>query len=329
MKIITVPVALLLVLCSSKVVNAMQAFPDFFEIVQPNGGKVTLQAKGDETFSFMIDTKGRLVDYQSCPYTKNCHEYVIYDINDDCTVVNTGILANIEIDLKTNNKKTYKECASVWARYPKSRNDGFRRAPQLEKDQDEFLTLSPARARARRATDVTEGDVKNLVILMRWANHADRELPTVKDFDNLLNDVNNNATHYPSGSLRKAYLENSYGKLHIDSVITEWLDLEVTEKEVAGGASGVGSGEGVPKALVAALKLAEKALLAQGIDFKKVFDSNSDGVIDMVTFIHSGHGAEYGRAECDADGGAAQADRIWSHKWSLDAAKQTWQSKDG
>jgi M6 family metalloprotease-like protein len=58
----------------------------------------------------------------------------------------------------------------------------------------------------------------------------------------------------------------------------------------------------------------------RGIDLKK-FDTNRDGFIDSITFVHSGYGAEWGGTD---QYGRNSTDRIWSHKWTFG-----WKSKMG
>jgi hypothetical protein len=58
----------------------------------------------------------------------------------------------------------------------------------------------------------------------------------------------------------------------------------------------------------------------QGIDLKE-YDTNSDGFIDSVTFVHSGYGAEWGGTD---QNGQKSTDRIWSHKSTVQ-----WKSKEG
>jgi immune inhibitor A len=54
------------------------------------------------------------------------------------------------------------------------------------------------------------------------------------------------------------------------------------------------------------------------IDFSQ-FDTNGDGYIDLIAFLHSGY---------DAAASGGNKDRIWSHKWALNGGDD-WFSSEG
>jgi M6 family metalloprotease-like protein len=100
-----------------------------------------------------------------------------------------------------------------------------------------------------------------------------------------------------SNSLQSLYLANSFGKLTIESVLTDWITVNSTESKAAAGQSGLACCS-LQEAIAEALRLAE----LKGIGFKQ-FDADNDGEIDMFTVLHSGYGAEWG--------GADYNQRIW------------------
>src|SRR5690606_10704257 len=61
------------------------------------------------------------------------------------------------------------------------------------------------------------GSVKNLVILLRFADHQGRALPSREDLDTLFNAPGGHSSLAPTGSVRDFYLENSYAKMSLDS----------------------------------------------------------------------------------------------------------------
>lgn len=161
----------------------------------------------------------------------------------------------------------------------------------------------------RRRLVGSVGVLKNLVVLVRFADHTTRCLPPQEDFDTLFNSDVAVAGTAPSGSIKMLYDENSYGQLTVESVVTDWITVSVTEQAASGGDNGFNppTAELWP-ALTEALDIA-----AQTIDIAD-FDADGDGIIDGITFLHSGQGGENGGTDC---WGQAQPNRIWSHKWQF------------
>ena len=156
--------------------------------------------------------------------------------------------------------------------------------------------------------------LKNLVVLIRFADHNSRPLPSQADIDTLMNAVGGDPALAPAGSLRDIYLNNSYGALTIDSTVVAWATVSQDEAYYANSNSGLTSKTW--EALTEALDIVDTT-----VNFDD-FDQDNDGYIDAITFLHSGYGAEWGGTA----GGAHYTDRIWSHKWGISG---TWQSQEG
>jgi hypothetical protein len=101
--------------------------------------------------------------------------------------------------------------------------------------------LAGDRNRRRRLTDDEPLVINNLVLLLRWSNHASRTLPSTSDIEKLMNSVGGDSTYAPTGSVRDVYLQNSYNQLEMNSVVVPWLTCSKSESSAAGGASGLGS----------------------------------------------------------------------------------------
>jgi len=161
------------------------------------------------------------------------------------------------------------------------------------------------------------GEIPNLVVLMRFADHAKshRPVPPRETYEIIFNATGGHPQLAPTGSVRDVYLENSYGKMKLNSTVVGWVDLPQTEAYYADNYKGWTAQ--FYEALRAALEKVDANL-----DFKK-FDSNGDGWIDTIAFIHSGYGAEWGGKDQD---GASLLNRIWSHQSDMDTP---WESKEG
>ena len=150
----------------------------------------------------------------------------------------------------------------------------------------------------------------NLVIPIRFADHADRTLPTPADLDVVFNSREGDSrreTLAPTGSVRDVFLFNSYGRFEVTSMVLPWINLTKTELDASGGAYGMSA------SLLEALYEALDSIDTLGLDLS-VFDLDGDGRIDMITFLHSGFMAEWGGVDCFE---TKEEHRIWSHKWQI------------
>eukprot|EP00978_Attheya_sp_CCMP212_P024574 scaffold77465_cov43-Attheya_sp.AAC.3 len=150
----------------------------------------------------------------------------------------------------------------------------------------------------------------NLVVLIRFANHANRTLPTPEDYDYFFN--SEQAPHpklCPTGSVRDYFMFASDGQVKLTSVVTPWITVSETEQYYNAGSYGYNR---VRQAVQEAL-----GILNRTIDFVD-FDTNEDKIMDAVTILHSGYATEFGGVDCQT--GATPEERIWSHKTALSNA---------
>eukprot|EP00542_Grammatophora_oceanica_P007368 CAMPEP_0194070434 /NCGR_PEP_ID=MMETSP0009_2-20130614/88176_1 /TAXON_ID=210454 /ORGANISM="Grammatophora oceanica, Strain CCMP 410" /LENGTH=558 /DNA_ID=CAMNT_0038723703 /DNA_START=82 /DNA_END=1758 /DNA_ORIENTATION=+ len=142
----------------------------------------------------------------------------------------------------------------------------------------------------KAASAAPKGDLKNLLIPVRFAGHEHRGLGIHVLSRELFNDDDLSVNHF--------FQQNSYGKVSsLTSVLSDEVQLSKTETECADNKSGLSE------------KLHEcyaEALESSGADPSQY---------DTVSFIHSGYGAEFGDQDED---GTYFDDRIWSHAWEME-----------
>ena len=159
---------------------------------------------------------------------------------------------------------------------------------------------------------------KNLVILVRFADHVSRQLPSPADVNILFNAPGGHPWLAPSGSIRDVYLKSSYGLLDLQSEAYGWVTLPQTEAYYAGKKSGLSD------VFLEAVRGALDLVAEGSLDFRS-FDGDNDGFVDTLTLLHSGYAAEWGSTDAY---GASMYDRIWSHKWAFPSSQQ-WRSSNG
>ncbi|UCG33905.1 MAG: M6 family metalloprotease domain-containing protein, partial [Phycisphaerales bacterium] len=268
----------LAVLLAPAAALAMPANPLPFTVSQPDGTRITLRVYGDEHFHWYADLKGYTVVVDQ-------GAYVYAALDDTGRLVPTAHVVG-QVDPAAAG------LAPGILPPPGVRAEIRAAALPLPQKRDGPVRVPPS------------GTVKNLVVLCMFSDHSvGTDGRAQADYDTLFNAVGGHPTLAPTGSVRDLYLEDSYGTMTLDSTVAAWVTLPNTEAYYADGYDGTGyypqNAQGMCED---ALNLVDSL-----VDFGE-FDTDNDGYIDAIDFIHSGYGAETG-------GGGG--DWIWSHRWSL------------
>lgn len=274
-------------LCLFSNAHAVPARNDFFQEFQPDGTRVMVRLRGDEHFNWTEDQDGYTV-----LKAKGWLEFA--RLNPQGRLVPSGLKVGL------NNPKAY-------GLRPGILPGSAQRAAQAKVSANGSSDVS-------LASTIPQGAIRNLVVLVRFNNHQDRLLPSLTDLDILFNAPGGDPVLAPTGSVRDVYLQNSYGRMELNSDIAPWITVSGSEQFYANGASG-------DSTLWQALREALDSL-DQSLDFRQ-YDQNGDGFIDSITFLHSGYGAEWGGTDYY---GTYYTDRIWSHRWTM---QQEWISGEG
>jgi hypothetical protein len=324
--------------------HGMIASPDPFEVEQSNGQVIKLQLHGDPYDNYLTDldgytvlkgSNGSFVYAQPNPTTGALDpsiELVTEDHHrhhddDDTNDDRRRLLLNTPRHLRPTKRDCRDMICEERQQQPPQQYHGLLRGKGQSSsfhptthENDFFLVNALNLTMTNGSGDSnsgggdhpqrhlrTRGTLRNLVILLRFANHENRTLPSPQDVDILMN---HGGPHdlCPTGSVRDVFLENSYGALQIESTVTDWIPLNETEAYYSNGVSG--RSKRIWEAIYSALEYLDANRL---VDFN-YFDQDQSGRIDSITFLHSGFGAEWGGTDQD---GVFYDYRLWSHKWSL------------
>ncbi len=275
--------------CASPKSAAVQASPWPIQAKQPDGTPITIYMRGDEYLHWQEDAEG----------------FAVVESNKWFRYADSVVNGELHASTHAVGKVSPKAVGLL---------KGLKPAPMsLRSGGDQVVGARVDRA-APNSRVAPTGTIKNLVILMRFANHTARPLPSNSDMDTLFNAVGGDPTLAPTGSVRDVYYENSYGQLTLDSTVVGWVDLPQPEQFYANNVSGLDFY--VHFAILHALAAADPL-----IDFSQ-YDQDADGFVDSIAFVHSGYAAEYGGTDAY---GTPYNQRIWSHRWSIGA----WTSTEG
>ena len=263
----------------------MPANPLPFEFTQPDGTKITVRLRGDEFFHWHEDMEGFTAVLQG-------RTLVYARLSDD------GKLEPTAAEVGKADPRAL-GLAPRLLPPPEQRRADHEPARRLYRP---WLNTSKAKAQPDIAP---AGAIRNLVILCMFSDHTTAAHTRSRaDFDTLFNRAGGDPAIAPTGSVRDAYIENSYGIVDLQSTVVAWVTLPETEAYYVGVNNGLPFGDNPSVYPNNAQRMVEDALalVDPNVDFGQ-FDADNDGYIDVITIIHSGYAAE-----------AGVPTSIWSHK---------------
>ena len=312
-------------------VSAMEPNPEPYEVEQPDGSKLTVRMVGSEHDPSEEDSEGYAVIGGGASGTE--YEYAELD-EETGDLVPSGVKAGRNASRPARLRKGLRRQGRAKLAIglggegplsPRARGRGRGRGRGRDSGRSSQPNVElPTRRLSHvdyygqnwneqvedfhRRTMSWTGTKRNLVIPMRFRDHSKRWLPSKSELNILFNNIGPNPTYAPTGSVRDVFKVSSYGALNMVSDIEDWVDLSQTESYYADGARGFTTV--IHQAMREALNYLENT---RRVDFSK-YDTDNDGLIDAICFLHSGYAAEWGG---NSEDGANYLDRIWSHKWSL------------
>ena len=265
---------------SARETIACPAAPQPVEVLQPDGTKLELTFHGDKYYHWYEDTDGYTV-------VRNGRSYFYAERDGNGDLKPSRHLAG----------KTAPQSLGV--------RKGLRPSLGATTARRTRVLPVPVTAQGKPIAIEPAGVVKNLVVLCKFADHTfGTHTRSSADYDYLFNGLATDPVLAPTGTVRMAFDENSYGILDLQSTVAAWVTLPHPESYYTGGSSGLEEEYPTnPQGMVEDALDAVNAI----VDFGD-FDADNDGYIDAISIVHSGYGAETG------GGGGFW---MWSHRWSL------------
>ena len=310
--------SLFLILVSPSFLYAVPASPEGVEITQPDGKKLKIHLRGDERFSWHEDEAGHAIKKDErdkyWKYARPKKDSADFDVIPDA-------IAGDKDPEKLNLKKGELPDKNLLREHIKKQWEP--QFKQLTASETNSLSKSPSPEGGVLSSIIEPPPlpipiagtktVKNIVILACFNDHwdavnntvlASKGRTNVTEYVNLFNQIGH-TTDGAVGSVKDYYLENSYGKLTVESVVTIWVRLP--QNEAYYGVQGVYVDTNPQQMVSDAIAAADAA----GFDFS-LGDGDLDGWVDCLTIIHSGYGQEIS---------GSSSDSIWSHQFSISASE--------
>ncbi|KAL7541424.1 hypothetical protein ACHAXR_010911 [Thalassiosira sp. AJA248-18] len=284
--------------------------------------------KGDEAYHWYEDKHGyTIIDDPKYERKVNRTRKVYAEIDSKSNLISSGVRFGSMADSTISRlglKKHIKPPANIqkvkcgqYCEDKPSRNhvrgSSTKRGPNRRNLQEEHTN--------RRKLMASANALRNLVVLIRFSDHKDRILPSVSEFDVLMNGPGGEGTVAPTGSVNDVFLSNSYGAFSLESTVYPWITVSRPESYYANDISGMSPN--IFDAIHEALDIIDSDPNIDLSEFNTDFNQG-DSFIDAITIFHSGYGAEFGGSDCY---GTQETGRIWSHSYFMSTG--AWTSQDG
>ena len=295
-------------------VHPMPPNPNPYQVTYKDGTEspmLRIKMRGEESDSSHIIWEETLDGFTVAPSSKAGGKYEYLDLDEkDGSLIETGLIAGVDDPSALNLIPEAAQRSKLVQHKNAKKHNIFRESHRSRnlagESSEEIAALLESNAQSRRRTVITSGTLKNLVVPFRFSDHTGRTLPSTSDLSILMNNEGANAL-CPTGSVRDAYLESSFNQIDIQSTVADWVTLDYTEASCAAGSSGLVS------SFHTCLTNALDKVVSNGVDISD-YDLDNDGIIDGITFFHSGYAAEFGGTDTY---GTSYENRIWSHKWAI------------
>jgi M6 family metalloprotease-like protein len=286
---------------------AVTANPSPIKVQQPDGTEITIRVRGDERYNWLEDIDGYLVKRESDG------SYVYAKVENNMVVPTAWKVGQVDPPSVGLQKGV---------RPPRSLPPMLSTSPvsSIVPNSDGPLAAPGSPAPPKRIDPPIAGPIYNLVVLCRFSDQENDEENTYylnpADYDVLFNNAGPDPLA-PTGSVKDYFTATSYGDLEFNSVVlVEWIVLPEDQVYYTDGQFGFGFYPNNAQRMVEDALNEVEGLFNDGTinvtdpneENYVNLDSDGDGFIDAIDFIHSGYGAEF-----DGD-----FDKIWSHMWALD-----------
>lgn len=280
---------IVLLIVFSNATYAISSYPLQTIKTQPDGSKVAIKVNGNEHLNWEEDVTGLPVIFK-----EGWYKYVDVDVQGNL-VIGSKVLPKLQQQSLNKTGST------------QSQSGALERYLELKIRQNSEQAHPESKTTPQQLNKNLTGEYENLVIALRWSDHADRDLPSQAELTELFNSSGGHDTLAPTGSIKDYFEEVSYGALSLNSFVTDWIDVSVSEAQ-ASGVDNVIDATAISRAIKEALDT-----LDPSIDFRR-FDKDNDNRIDFFTVLHSGYAAEFGGTDQNE---VHYLDRVWSHYGGL------------
>lgn len=269
---------------------------------QPDGSKTPeLFLRGDERYAWLSDSNGYTIMQDSKGWFVYAQKTAEGNLEPMDGAARVGQIDPESLGLQPNLLHDY----------------AFDDDDDHDNDGEELLRLRQRRKLAGKpramvcdheASSVDPCYLKQLALLVRFADHETRNLPSPEDINVLFNHNGPTGTNVaPTGSIADVYRANSFDTFVLDTHVSGWIQISKTEEYCSGGQNGFNL-KVTRECWTEALKMYADTLGADGLS---MFDGDLDGYIDGMAVVHSGAAAESNGEDCES--GAVYSNRIWSH----------------